>query len=121
MTPRNSGMLTCNAISNIQFTAQAPLSPANADDPRCNAPPYGGTVAGYKAFVGLTMQLGLPAVHFMSGVCKAKLGGDRTGFYNLGITDAEIDGQSMDDFWITVLRAVNKWVDTAPEFREFRR
>lgn len=77
----------------------------------CASPPYGGTVAGYKAYVKTFGMLGPPAQVY-SATCRAKFeNGDRTGLYNLGFTDSEIDSESVDDLVIKILIAMKRLAD----------
>ena len=83
---------------------------ANAADPRCNAPPSGGTVNGYKAFVKNFGSV-VPPVKILGSVCNAKFGGDRTGLYNLGFTDADIDSKDTATLAADVVMAMKDLVD----------
>lgn len=82
----------------------------HAQDARCAAPPYGGTTAGYKAFVKNFSAVVVPA-KILSGVCRAKFGGDRTGLYNLGFTDEEIDARDTSDLAVGVVIAMKELMD----------
>jgi hypothetical protein len=83
---------------------------AHAADPRCNTPPYGGTVIGYKAFVKNFGSVVVPT-KILGGVCNAKFGGDRTGLYNLGFTDTEIDSRDTSDLAVDVVMAMKNLAD----------
>jgi uncharacterized protein YecT (DUF1311 family) len=129
---RSSAMLkardmACNGISTIQSTTQAPTwapsaTPyAHAIDPRCNAPPYGGTDAGYQSFVLTLGRLLDPASperasdKLWSAICKAKFGGlERTGLYNLGFTDAQINATNVDKLAVDMLKALKNLADSLP-------
>jgi hypothetical protein len=88
------------------------ISPvAHADDARCNAPPYGGTVEGYKAFVKNFGNVVVPT-DMLQKVCNAKYGGaSRTGLYNLGFTDKEIDSKDTEDLAADMILALKDFVD----------
>lgn len=87
--------------------------PAAAADQRCNAPPYGGTVNGYKSFVEHFGQIVTPA-HFLGGICQAKYDHKREGLYNLGFTDGDIDTTPEDELAGQVLLAIKKLADKVP-------
>ncbi|MEJ0052967.1 MAG: hypothetical protein WDN02_17510 [Methylovirgula sp.] len=75
---------------------QAAVS-ARANDSRCAVPPYGMTVSSFKAFAQAFGGVVVPA-KVLPALCNAKYGGtDRTGLYNLGFTDQDIDSKSMGD------------------------
>ncbi len=68
-------------------------SAASADDLRCHAPPYGSTMTEFRAFVKDYGAIVAPT-HILAAVCNAKYGGaSRSGLYNLGLTDEEIDAK----------------------------
>jgi hypothetical protein len=85
--------------------AMVPFIAAHAEDPRCKAPPYGGSEAGFKSFAQTFGVIVTPA-KVLSGVCDAKFGGDRTVLYNLGFTDADIDTRDTADLAIEMLGAI---------------
>jgi hypothetical protein len=95
---------------NLLKTAAALLliaSPAWAGDPRCDTPPYGGTVGEYKAFVKNFGSLVMPA-KFLGGLCNMKFGNaDRTGLYNMGFTDSDIDSKATADLGVDLIMAIN--------------
>jgi hypothetical protein len=84
---------------------------AYADDPRCKVPPYGMSVSDFKSFAEtfghlITLAQTLPAL------CNVKFGGaDRTGLYNLGFTDADIDSKSMGDLSLQLIIALKNLAD----------
>jgi hypothetical protein len=90
-----------------------PGAPAvHAGDPRCNAPPYGGTVVAYKAFVSNFGHLAISAT-MLPGICNAKYGGaDRTGLYNLGFT--EIDSKDTEELAVDTIIALKNLADKLP-------
>ena len=72
MTGRSSSIL----LASVLMVAFA--SAGHASDPRCSAPPYGGTVQDFQLFVKYFGQYVTPA-KFLSGICDVKYGGaDRT-------------------------------------------
>lgn len=87
---------------------------AYAADPRCAVPPYGGTVQSFKAFVQSFGHLVVPT-KFLSAVCNAKFGGDRTGMYNLGLTDADIDSKDTEDLAVQMIIAMKNLADKIPD------
>ena len=65
--------------------------PARADDLRCKVPPYGMTDEDFKAFSDSFGAL-VVLTKTLPPLCNAKYGhADRTGLYNLGFTDQDID------------------------------
>jgi hypothetical protein len=70
-------------------------APARAADPRCAAPPFGGSMASYQAFVkyfGKVVIHGKPVVpdKVLADMCNAKFAKiDRAKLYPLGFTDLE--------------------------------
>jgi hypothetical protein len=85
--------------------AMLPFIAAHAEDPRCKAPPYGGTEAGFRSFAQTFGTLVTPA-RVLSVVCDAKFGGDRTALYNLGFTDADINALDTADLAVQMLGAI---------------
>jgi len=79
---------------------------AHAGDPRCNAPPYGGSVAEFKAFVESFGQIVTPAT-ILPFICMAKFGGEsRNALYNLGFTDEQIDKMNLAVDFLDAVRKV---------------
>jgi hypothetical protein len=79
---------------------------AHAGDPRCNAPPYGGSVAEFKAFVESFGQIVTPAT-ILPSICMAKFGGEsRNALYNLGFTDEQIDKMNLAVDFLDAVRKV---------------
>jgi hypothetical protein len=90
-------------------------SAARGDDPRCNAPPYGGTVGKFQAFVKTFGALVVPT-KILPAICNAKFGGaDRTGLYNLGFTDEQIDKKDTEDLAVDMIIALKNLADKAPQ------
>jgi hypothetical protein len=82
-----------------------PVIAAHAEEPKCKAPPYGGTEAKFRSFAQTFGVLVTPS-RVLSSVCDAKFGGDRTMLYNLGFTDADIDARDTVNLAVEMLRAV---------------
>jgi hypothetical protein len=86
-------------------------SRGGATVPRCDAPPYGGTDAEFKAYVKNFGFLAVPT-KILSAVCNAKYNGaSRTGLYNVGLTDEEIDRESAEDVAVDLLVGAKNLVD----------
>ncbi len=84
---------------------------AHAADPRCNAPPYGSTVAKFKAFAQTFGHI-VPPTTMLPAICNAKYSGaSRLGMYNLGLTDQEIDAKDTADLAVQMILAMKKLVD----------
>ena len=98
------------AIAIILFSAVL-CREAFANDQRCNAPPYGMSTPKFKLFVETFGHLIVPT-KTLPALCNAKYGGaDRTGLYNLGFTDQDIDSTDMDDLSVDFLSALKKFAD----------
>jgi hypothetical protein len=83
------------------------ISSAVASDPRCNAPPYGGTTSKYKAFTETFGKIFENPDNTLIALCLAKFDGkNRAALYNLGITDADIDMKDTADLAIAVMDAI---------------
>jgi hypothetical protein len=86
-------------------------SHAYADDPRCKVPPYGMSVSDFKSFAETFGHLIVPA-QTLPALCNAKFGGaNRTGLYNLGFTDADIDSKTMGDLVLQLVIALKNLAD----------
>lgn len=86
-------------------------SSAYADDPRCSAPPYGGTVTGFQAFVKYFGHVVVPT-KVLPALCNMKFGGsDRTALYNLGFTDQQIDEKKTEDLAVDMVMALKNLAD----------
>jgi hypothetical protein len=94
------------AVTLVAFSSQA-----HADDPRCNAPPYGGTVGGFQAFVKNFGALVVPT-KILPAICNVKFSGaDRTGMYNLGFTDQDIETKNTEDLAVQMVIALKNLAD----------
>lgn len=88
-------------------TAQINSGP-QASNVRCDAPPYGGTLGGYRSFVKNFGQVVEPT-RMLEGVCNAKF--NRVGrktFYGLGITDDQIDNTDTSDLAVVLIGELRK-------------
>ena len=100
---------SCVFVGSVVFVAL--FSQARADDPRCNAPPYGGTIVEFQAFVKNFGALVVPT-QILPAICNAKFGGaDRTGLYNLGFTDQDIDSKDTEDLGVQMIIALKSLAD----------
>lgn len=81
------------------------LATGAARHSRCKVPPYGGAEAKFRSFAETFGVLVTPS-RVLSGVCDAKFGGDRSGLYNLGFTDADIDTRDTADLAVEVVGAI---------------
>jgi hypothetical protein len=95
----------------VAFAVIANAEARTADDPRCNTPPYGGSVASYKAFVDTFNHLVTPT-KMLSAICNMKFSGaDRSALYNLGFTDSEIDSKDTSELAAQLVLALGNLVD----------
>ncbi len=85
--------------------AVTPFIAAHAEDPRCQAPPYGGSEAGFRSFAATFGTIVAPA-KILAAICDAKFGGSRVALYNSGLTDADIDAMDTADLAVKMLEAV---------------
>ncbi|MCK1496085.1 hypothetical protein [Bradyrhizobium sp. 188] len=84
---------------------------AFADDARCKAPPYGMSDHDFKLFVELFGHIITPA-RMLPAVCNVKFAGaDRSGLYNLGFTDRDIDSKSVGTLASDMVVAMKKLAD----------
>jgi hypothetical protein len=85
-------------------------------DKRCNAPPYGGTVAGYKAFIENFGPLLDNPTKMLGSICNVKFDhADRTAMYNLGFTNEEIDTKDTADLAVQMIQALKNLADKVPD------
>jgi hypothetical protein len=88
-------------------------SAAYADDLRCNAPPYGSTMTEFQAFVRDYGAIVAPT-QMLAAVCNAKYGAaSRSGLYNLGLTDEQIDAKDTVVLAFDVIVARTRLADAA--------
>jgi hypothetical protein len=93
------------------FVFVALSSQARASDPRCNAPPYGMEVAEFKSFADSFGHL-IVITQTLPALCNVKYSGtDRTGLYNLGFTDQDINSKSMGDLAVQLIIALKNLAD----------
>jgi hypothetical protein len=82
------------------------IAPAQANDPRCNRPPYGGSPDRYRAALEAFGQKIEEAAKTLEAICNMKFGGaDRMPLYNLGLENAEIDSEDTSLLAIRILKA----------------
>jgi len=112
-----SGQLHSDWVKDAGPTPQLPTTHvASVSDARCNAPPYGGTVAGYKAFIKDFGSLFDNPTKMLAGICNVKFGhADRTAMYNLGFTNDEIDTKDTADLAAQMVMALKNLVDKVPQ------
>jgi len=95
------------------FLAVNALLPAQvrANDQRCRVPPYGMSSSDFKRFTEALGHL-IVVTQTLPALCNAKYGGaDRTGLYNLGFTDQDIDSENMFDLSVHFIDALKKLAD----------
>jgi hypothetical protein len=84
----------------------APIAPAQANDPRCNRPPYGGSPDRYRAALEAFGQKAEEAGKTLEAICNMKFGGaDRTPLYKIGLENAEIDREDTSLLAMKILKA----------------
>lgn len=84
---------------------------AFADDARCRVPPYGMSESDFRSFTETFNGL-ITSTKTLPALCNAKFGGaDRTGLYNLGFTDRDIDSKNMGDLALQFVIAMKKFAD----------
>jgi len=82
---------------------------AEAGDARCAAPPFGGSVASYKAFAayfGKVVVAGQPVDpdRILAQMCNVKYGGaDRMPLHKLGITDLQIANEDPEELAVHLI------------------
>src|SRR5260370_12289955 len=82
---------------------------AHAADPRCAAPPYGGSPDKYRAFVNTYGKTLDDPGRILAEMCEMKFGGaDRAALYKLGITDTQIDAKATSDLAAAAVDASKK-------------
>ena len=90
----------------VAVAVVAPIAPAQANDPRCNRPPYGGSPDRYRAALEAFGEKVEGAVKTLEAICNMKFGGaDRTPLYDLGLDNAEIDREDTSLLAIKILKA----------------
>jgi hypothetical protein len=81
-------------------------APAQANDPRCNRPPYGGSPDRYRAALEAFGPKVEEAAKTLQAICNMKFGGaDRAPLYHLGLGNAEIDSEDTSLLAIKMLKA----------------
>jgi hypothetical protein len=96
-------------LSLVMACAAALAAVAQAADPRCSAPPYGGSPDKYRAFVNTYGKALDDPGRILAEMCEIKFGGaDRAALYKLGITDAQIDAKATSDLAAAAVDASKK-------------
>jgi hypothetical protein len=86
------------------------------DNSRCDAPPYGGSVTNYKAFVKNFGVLLDDPTKMLAQICRVKFEhADRSSVYNLGFTDQEIETKDTADLAIQMIEALKNLADKIPD------
>lgn len=88
---------------------------AEEDNPKpavdCDRPPYDSSEEAYRGFAENLNDIVVPTV-YLGKICRAKYQGfPRTDFYNVGITDKQIDGEDTVTLGKDMMLATKKWVD----------
>jgi hypothetical protein len=87
------------------------FSQACADDPRCKVPPFGMSESDFRSFVETFGGVIVPT-KTLPALCNAKFGGaDRTGLYNLGFTDQDINSKNMGDLALQFIVSLKNFAD----------
>lgn len=89
-----------------------PSAPQPRRMPTCDSPPYGGTPADYRNFVGRFGKIINPG-KILAGICKAKFANaSRAGLYKLGLSDAKINAESTERLAAETVVALKELVNT---------
>jgi hypothetical protein len=101
-------MISVRAALIAQFCLTVIATPsARAGDPRCNAPPYGGTEVAFHAFVKNFGNV-VDIVQVLSEVCNEKYSGaSRRPLYTFGFTDDQIDSKNTEDLAVDMILALH--------------
>jgi hypothetical protein len=94
---------------------------ANADDARCQKPPYGGNPAHFKAFIKDLGPLLDDPTKTLSAICNAKYANKNRGtLYKLGFTDSDINSKETSDLAAEFLAAVKNLADSRGRIDSFQ-
>jgi hypothetical protein len=94
-------------IGRLSFVAAliAVTSAAQAADPRCARPPYGGSPDRYRAVLEAYGQDLSQVSKTLEEICRMKFdGADRTSLYRLQYRDADIDRMDTDALALDMLK-----------------
>lgn len=84
------------------------VAPFSAAADRCSVPPYGATLSEFHAFAK-SFGTVMPVATFFPAICRAKFEGvDRTALYNAGLTDAQIDQESVGELAVKMITFMYK-------------
>lgn len=104
------GLSASLVVLSQETSSNAPDTPSV----NCDAAPYGASDAEYDAYIKNLDSL-VPASHIFPPICRAKfLGGDRTVLNHLGISDEQIDTESVGALVLEELRLLKDLVGTDP-------
>jgi len=80
---------------------------AQANDARCNNPPYGGSPDRYRAILETYGQKMETVSRMLAGICNMKFSGaDRTELHKLGFTDDEINSSDTATLAVDMMNGV---------------
>ncbi len=80
-------------------------SAAQAADPRCDRPPYGGSPDRYRAVLEAYKQDIAQVAKTLGDICRMKFdGADRTALYNLKFKDEDIDRMDTEALALDMLK-----------------
>ena len=83
-------------------------SAAQAADPRCDRPPYGGSPNRYRAVLEAYKQDPSQVAKTLEEICRMKFdGADRTALYKLQFKDEDIDRMDTEALALDMLRRKN--------------
>lgn len=94
-------------IGKLLFAAAliAVTSAAQAGDPRCTRPPYGGSPDRYRAVLEAYGQDLSRATKALEEICRMKFdGADRTALYKLQFKDEEINQMGVEALALDMLK-----------------
>jgi hypothetical protein len=95
------------SIGKLSFSAAliAVASAAQAGDPRCDRPPYGGSPDRYRAVLEAYGKDLSGVTKTLEEICRMKFdGADRTALYRLQFKDEDIDRMDTEALALDMLR-----------------
>ena len=95
------------SIGKLSFAAAliAVTSAAQADDPRCARPPYGGSPDRYRAVLEAYRQDLGQVTKTLEEICRMKFdGADRTALYKLQYKDEDINRMDTEALALDMLK-----------------
>jgi hypothetical protein len=99
------------SIGKLSFAAAliAVTSAAQADDPRCARPPYGGSPDRYRAVLEAYGQDLGRATKALEGICRMKFdGADRSPLYKLQFNDEDINQMGTEALALEMLKRTGR-------------